>query len=494
MALYDNPRSKYNPGIDAKGDFPDGIRHQNASLKGDPFAPLDHQRKWERCVVQEVYPDSHSCDVYTEKGKYLAGVSWPDGGRRAPKRGSRYVVHFGLGKPLLHESNHEVKRSPPDSEVPKVTPVKDVGGEDHFYAGKGSGNHRGDKPRDMLPGDWIESGSLGNLLGVLEGGTTILKASDLAQIIATQAHHMLRLIGKNIRMDTGGGTLDFQTEEGKSTLNLYMAADEETEGSPDVENFRIRCELGTDGELVDFRVTDPRGRSVYRVHVDPDGRVQKKSKRETHVINEDRRVEIGDADEKIVNGDETSQVGGSSERTVGGDSRQRVGGSHRVYAAQNTAFNALQDVILNAARNMSLSASGDMSGNAPALSMDVSNGDFVIDIGNPVKGDAQTSMSGFDVNTFTGNISFNSTLGSFNVNTRVPNSVNLGGPVPSALSAMIYEMFASFMELFGTLIDTHVHPLPQFNGAPTGPPLAPPWTGSRAMLPLAKSIYVSFGG
>lgn len=494
MSIFGNSRSKFNPGIDNKDDFPDGIRHQNSSLKGAPFAPLDHKRKWERCAVQEVYPDNHSCDIYTEKGKFLSGVSWPDGGRRAPKRGEMYVVHFNLGKPLLQEANPDAKRSPPDSESYKITATDDVGGEDHFYTNKGTGNHRGDKPRDMIPGDWVEMGSMGNLIGVLEGGTTILKASDLAQIIATQAHNMLRLIGKNIKMDTGSGTLDFQTEDGKSTLNLYMGADEETEGSPEVENFRIRCELGTDGELVDFRVTDPKGRSVYRVHVDPDGRVQKKSRRETHVVKEDRRAEVGADDETFVKGDKTTHVGGSTDTKTGGDAQHHVGGSHRVYAAKDAAFNAMQNVIMTAAGNMRMSATGDVSGNDPALSMDVSNGDFFLDIGNPVKGDAQTNTSGFSVNTFTGDIDFESITGGFNVATYVPNSVNLGGPTPGAFSAMIYEMFSTFMELFGALIDSHTHAIPSMNGAPTSPPVVPPWTSSKGLFSLSKSNYVSFGG
>lgn len=494
MSIYKTPSSTYHPGIDFTQDFPDSISARNKTLKGEPHAPLNHRKNWERCIVRAVYPDNHSCDVFTEKGKYLAGIAWPDSGRKVPKRGEKYAVHFHMGKPALERIQADAKRSPVDSEVPKLTAAKGIGGDDGFYKNKGSGNHRGSGPRDVLPGDWFEMGTMGNLIAVLEGGTTVLKASELAQIIASQSHHLLRLIGKSIKMDTGAGTLDFTTEEGKSTLNLYMGSDEETEGSPAVENYRIRCEMGSDGELVDFRVTDGKGRSVYRVHVDPDGRVQKKSTRETHVIAQDRRTEIGTMDETTVGRGKISRVSETFTEEIGGDHLKNLGGSFKVRAAQTAALSALENLLLTASKGVEISSSGSLTDSNPSMVLRASNGDMVFDVGNPAYGDAQVSRSGFDVSTFTGDITFKPTLGSFEVNTNVPNSVKLGGPGPGVFSAVLYETFYSFMELFGTLIDTHTHAVPALGGVPTAPPLSPMWTPTKSLLRSAKSSYVSYGG
>lgn len=492
--IFDHHKKINNQGAGSKKDFPEGRSDRRDRMKGNPFSPMEHRHTWERAIVQDVYPDKYTCDVYTERGKFLTGVPWPEGGDKAPKRGERYVVHFNLGKPVLTTGNIDTENPVEENRNHSISPSSDVGAESNFYANKGTGNTRGNRPKDVIPGDWVKTGSMGNMLGVLEGGTTVVKAGDLAQIIATQAHHLLRLVGKNVKLDTGAGTLDFKTEDGKSTINLYAGADEETESSPTAENFRIRCELGNEGELVDFRVTDRQGRSVYRVHVDPDGRVQKKSNRETNIVENDVREEIGDDEYKEVGGNKYTQVEGEHSERSGGSKTQETGGHHRVNSAQNTAINAMQDIIANAAKNIHMSSAGSVTDTDPSLNMNVSNGDMHIDIGNPVKGDAQVMMSGLDVNTFTGDMSFNSSLGSFEVNTNVPNSVKLGGPGPGVFSAILYEMFSAFMELFGTLIDTHVHPVPALAGVPTAPPIVPPWNSSRALFNASKSSFVSFGG
>lgn len=484
----------FDHGTGDDSDFTGSHDERVQQVKGAPFAPMSHQKTWEKAIVQGVYPDRHSCDVYTERGKFLSGVRWPDQGRRAPQRGEELIVHFQMGNPVLETIKVNTEVPGTDTETNRITPKDNVGGESAFYQGKGSGNFRGKKPRDVLPGDHIIDGDMGNLIGVLSGGSVIVKASDLAQVIATQARHLLRLVGKNLKIDTGAGTLDFETEDGKSTISLYAGADEETESSPTAENFRIRCELGADGELVDFRVTDGRGRSRYRLHVDPDGRVQTKSRRKTEVIREDRRTEVGTDDDTLVGGNASHSVEGDETRVVGGTFDAEAGGNWNMRAASDASMTAMNDLIFGAARNVEMAATGSVTGSSPAMNFDVSNGDMKIDIGNPLNGDAQTRSSGLDIDTFNGDIDFRSAFGNVKINTTLPGSVKLGGPGPGVFSAMLYETFEAFMSIFGVMLDTHVHPIPQFGGAPTLPPLIPPYLTTKGALSLCKSNFVKLGG
>lgn len=489
---------KYGPlvqvGLGDKTDYLGTRAESLARQRGAAFASLEHQRTWERAVVQEVYPDTHTCDVYTERGKYLAGVPWPDGGESVPKRGGFYAVHFGLGKPILVSAGTHTVVPGNVATTVKLTPAKNVGGDNPFYAGKGSGQQRGNAPKDVLPGDWVRLGDQGNLLAVLAGGTTILKASDLAQVIATQASHLLRLVGKNLKMDTGAGTLEFITENGKSDIRLYAGSDEPTESSPLAENFRIRCELGTDGELVDFRVTDSKGRSLYRIHVDPDGRVDQQSTRKTETIKEDRVTTVGTQEETMIGGDSFTSVGGSKLEQVGGSTTVDTGGHYRLYAAHNAALSAMHDFLVHAGRHFQVSATGDPSNTEPALAFDVTNGDVAFNVGDPTNGDTQSLNSGFKVDTATGDMAFKSLLGNFTVTTPSPNSVNLGGPVPDLFGTLVFEMYQAFMEVFGAMLDSHVHPVPALFGAPTAPPLVPIWSSSKHLFVASKSKYVKVGG
>jgi hypothetical protein len=475
----------------------DSALQGHAQSVGAAFSPFSHVQDWERGFVQQVYPDRYTCDVYTERGRFLSGVAWPQAGGavRAPKRGTRYAVHFGLGVPTLHEAHTEVQPFPDEADVPalQVSPVAGVGGEDVMYADQGSGNARGSHPKDVLPGDMLEVGDLGQMMGVLSGGVVVLKANELAQIIATQARNLLRLVGQNFQLYTGAGSLEFLTDEGKTSMVLRAGADSETESSPDAENYRIRCELGDAGELVDFRVTDGKGRALYRHFVDPDGRVETESARKTELIAEDRRTEIGGADRTSVGADREIAVTGSSVETVGGTKGIDAQGSLRMQAGGDAALTAIHDVFIAAARNASFSATGDLVSPDPAMLFTVANGDVFFNIGSPLAGDAQVRQSGYRVDTVTGAIKLHSLLGKVEINA-LPGQVKIGGaPGVGPYSAVLYEMLEVFLDVFGTLIDSHTHTCPAA-AAPTTPPLIPPYLSSSYGLMPAKSNTTKLGG
>jgi hypothetical protein len=349
-------------------------------------------------------------------------------------------------------------------------------------------------PKDVLPGDALQVGDLGQMIGLLSGGVVVVKANELAQIIASQARNLLRLVGQNFQLYTGAGVLDFVTDEGKTSMLRRVGADYEPESSPDSENYRIRCELGHDGELVDFRVTDGKGRALYRHHVDPDGRVEAEARRKTEIITEDRRTEIGGADRVYTGSDLEVSVGGSSVETVGGAKGIDATGALKLQAGGDAAMTAMHDLFLTAARNAAVTVTGSLVGSDPALLFTIANGDVFFNVGSFVSGDTQVRKSGFRVNTASGDITLDSVLGQIELNAG-PGMTKIGGAAGvGPYSALLYEVFEGFMELFGNLIDTHTHTIPSLGGTPTGPPLIPPYLSSRYSLPPAKSQFVKLGG
>jgi len=478
-----------------------GVDYSEQSLrdqrKGAPFSAQYSDQSWERCIIKEVYPDKYTCDVYTERGRFLSGVAWPGASDdiRAPRRGEQLAVNFNLGVPTLIEAKVDFLRELGTTEAFRVTGATGFGAADPIYSDKGESNQRGDGPQDIMPGDWVRQGEMGQMLGVLSGGTTVLKAGELAQVIATQAQNLLRIVGQNFQLYTGAGELQFKTEDGKTSMVLRAGGDVETESAPSQDNFRIRCELGDEGEMVDFRVTDGKGCELYRMHVDPDGRVEKQALRETAIYTEDRRTEIGAGDVTFVGGPRATDVSGTDTLNSGGAREVETGGAHRTRAAGDIAQATLRDYVVNARRNIDVQAGGTLPNTGtPAFKITVSNGDMKFDIGNPLAGDTQVARSGFEVQTGLGDINMRSLLGNISLNSTLPGGVKAGGPGPGLFSAVLYEQLQAFFNLFGILLDTHVHPQPILGGALTLPPVVQPWAASSGLFPLARSTFVKLGG
>lgn len=471
-------------------------RKTNQSL-----AENDNARIYERATVINVYPDTYSVDVYTEKGRLLSGLPWPTnnydpvsgaGEIAPPKRGMILTVHYGLGEPTLSFTRPSPQAG---SQVPAatVTSAPNIGGDDGVYSQQGHTDFRGLRPNDVIPGDWIKLGAAGNLVAVLEGGLTILKASEVAQIIASRVNDSLRLIGRNMDILTDFGEFRFTNSNGNCSMQMRAGSKQTTETSPLKENFTIRADLGDAGQLVNFRVTDPDGHILSGIEMTPNGSVN--------------RTATGDVTD-VVNGNVTNRFGkdknetivGNESRTIGGDSLDALAGNKTIQAAADITLQSgndadilsNRDISIGASRNMDVSVSGDMTATpgTNALSFTVTNGTVEFDIGNASAGDSQSALSGWSVKTLMGDMVFKTALGNFIVNTSTPNSVQLGGN--SALyHSMLFEMFQVFMSTFGGLIDSHIHLTP---AGPSGPAVVPPYATSQGLIPAIQSEFVTHGG
>ena len=113
-----------------------------------------------------------------------------------------------------------------------------------------------------------------------------------------------------------------------------------------------------------------------------------------------------------------------------------------------------------------------------------------MDIGASEAGDMQSAMSGYQLSTYDGDITFKTTLGNFNVQTTASSSVNLGGN-SGLYTAMLFEMFETWTSAIGVLLDTHTHGSAV---GPTGPPIAPIYSATQSLITPIGSTYVKLGG
>ena len=96
----------------------------------------------------------------------------------------------------------------------------EFGGLDPVYKRMGGPNWRGGRPFDAMPGDWVHYGTDGNLVGVLEGGVSILKGSDTAQIQAHKATDTVRVVARRFELLTDFGELKFTSDQGRAGFSI----------------------------------------------------------------------------------------------------------------------------------------------------------------------------------------------------------------------------------------------------------------------------------
>jgi hypothetical protein len=466
-----------------------------------PLAENDVGRTWERCTTINVYPDTFSCDVYTEKGRMLSGLPFPSGNYdpssgageiSIPKRGMILTVHYGLGEPTL-SFTQPVPQSGTQVPASTVTAAPNVGGEDGTYSDQGHTDYRGLRPNDIIAGDWIRLGTQGNLIGVLEGGLTILKASEVAQIIASKINDSLRLIGRNMDIFTDFGEFRFTNNNGNCSMQLRAGSKQTTQSSPSEQNYTIRADLGDAGQLVNFRITDPDGHILSSIVMDPNGSTTRVATGDAvDIVNGNLTQGYGSNKDTTIEGDESITVGGDSMEQVAGDKTIQASADLTLQSGNDIDQMSNRDISVGAGRNMDVSVSGDTTATpgTNALTYTVTNGTVYFDIGDPAAGDSQSAMSGWGVTTLLGDMTFSTTGGNFIVNTTIPNSVQLGGDSP-LFHSMLFEMFQTFISTLGALIDSHTHLTP---AGPSGPPIVPPYASSESLVPDIQSDFVTHGG
>ena len=474
-------------------------------------------------VIARVNPLQGSCDV-SAGGNYYGNVPLPDlardvegsGGEfKIPRRGTPVVLQLDVGWPIISKilpiSTDQEAVGRPNY---KLDPTGTAGGD--LFPNDDGPTFLGRLPKDMHMGDrgWV--GNQGQKLAVLDGGVVTMEASPMARVEVVQDEDTLVMAGRNTKLMTGFGNLEFQDQGGKSAFLLEGGTDQITQTGAGKNNWTIEAKMGGDSEgLVNFQTRDLTGQRVSSVTMDEDG-----SEKRYNAGNVSRAID--GLEQRTVRGGRSLFVSqGSDYLEVRGAREEQIYGNY-ITEAFDTRFcrvggdrrdTVMRDWNLAAMRNMKVNVSGDALMSTPltnALDFTVTNGSVLFDVGNVAAGDTVKAMSGFKVNTHgPGNVELLATeLGMLMIDASLPAaSVYIGANIsttPTAPKGMGFEpavLGFKFISIITSMLashDTHVHMLPPplaalAFGAPTLMPLVPMTPIVSPNLPFSISKKVMVG-
>lgn len=154
-------------------------------------------------TVMSVDAQRYACTVKTVKGQRYSNVQWlsDSGGygrdttSTTPKMGDRVYLSTALGYPVIVGCLPRVDRNPTTpANIDSGVPIADTG---KLSTLEGTSLNSG-KPGDFLAGDKIFGSDGGGIIGLLRGGTILLKSSRLAQIILSKIDDGVKIVGRSV--------------------------------------------------------------------------------------------------------------------------------------------------------------------------------------------------------------------------------------------------------------------------------------------------------
>ena len=455
-------------------------------------------------TILRVNPTDGSCDVYAEKCYYgnvaIPGMSAdPAGGGGSadiPHIGQPVMIRCGSGWPTITQIL-PVSTNSEAADQPRFDLADEVEGSSGLFPAE-EASFSGRTARGTRPGDWFRMGNQGQSFSLLEGGGARMKASPLAQVVASASKDMLRLVGHNLEMFTGFGETKFHADAGKRSFEFSGSTDQLQ------KNKQVQVLVGGNADgLADFRVLNQQGDRVYSYSVSPGGEVTAASRGAANIRFDGgcttayglgRRVDISSGDDLIYleQGQRVEHYAGGQTTEVMESKFSRVGGNRRDRVVNDWSMTS---------RNMDMSVSGDPLLAHPltdALSYTVANGSVRFDVGNPIAGDLGKSLSGFKVNVngVKGNIELGTSgLGAVFIDSLMPASVHIGAtyPVIALEPAVLGNLFTIMIEAFELLYNTHTHIVP--GPYPLAIPTSQQSSGSikaLALAALSKKVMIGY--
>lgn len=391
---------------------------------------------------------------------------------------------------------------------PQISEIRGIGGESPAQATPhNAASSRGSSdPLDMLQGDDVTVGPLGNMMGVLQGGMNVMKSSPVAQIRTHALQDLVEIISASYRHITSMGDLRIQNDAGKTSL-VWRAGTEQQS-----QDWTVRLDVGATGDLFNFEVTTPSGNTLARIHITADGKLELLGVSGVDVTTGAKGTRRED-----VAGDQVTNVLGAWELSVNGDAVNVFSGSHATQVSQNNevsvgnnqqeVFGNNQHTYVGGVTVEKIQGGTEPAGGVVAKKIQTINGHIVYDIANPSTGAVPNGQSETHVN-WAGGYYFvlaPSADGPWSIITNKDGGVHLGAngsaiPDPTTggfkvisvapFTAMIYEYFESMMKVLVKWADTHTHATAV---GPSTPPVVPldPLVGS--LIPMIKSKRVKIG-
>lgn len=434
-------------------------------------SPLDDQRgnqpmranyTGERGWVMEVFPDTQTYTVRGDRSGEMRGVmritQSPNDKRMLPI-GTCVAVTKEFGQNAIIGILPFTSDAGNNDKTFTLTGDTSSGGGDPLYSEQGNGNYRTPKtPRDMIPGDDAIVGPEGNAIAVLTGGVNMMK-SGLAQVQTHMLNDLVQIICRNFRMHSDMGTSEISNDGGRINYSFRGGANQPVEAGSDQEKWTIRLDVGAVGDLFRFELTRPDGNTIFRFHVNSDGKVEMFGAQGIDMMGgdqhtqkhlKDRETVVKGADTQTIGGDQTKSVRGKKEETISSNATQTVGNDRTVSVVRHETRTVGGKQYEKIVGGSALTAKpGDV-----ARETTINNGSWEIDIGNPTAGASPAALAGYTLNTFMGDITQKiKTKGNYTVSTLLGN-VDLS----TVAGAVALKTALGTANLDGTTV--HLGPIP----------------------------------
>lgn len=330
--------------------------------------------RWELGTVIAYNSGTHTAIVRVDKGRPLQDVPQmrpSQGGFDHLQTGTAVVISWDLGFPIIVGILDLVGPAQTAIPSPTLTGVEGVGQDDATQPVDGTNNYRPPHaPTDMGGGDWAQAGTLGNHVAVLEGGISQLGApSALVQSFAAQG--VLRHITRTMQSITDFGTWKVENLQGRTSFVLRAGANQTSQTGLDEQHWTIRLDLGATGDMLDFLILEPEGKTLFRLHAGSDGRVQiygdggvdlssgtGGASEQRHDVAGSRATSVGGDETHDVQGDHASTVEGARTTTTGGDETHSIAGALTRYVGGDHAHGVGGNETRAIAGDMTMSVEG----------------------------------------------------------------------------------------------------------------------------------------
>ena len=223
------------------------------------------------------------------------------------------------------------------------------GSKDPVYAlQKGSSyNHSGNSFDDLMPGDKVMATKDGNAIGVLEGGVSLLKASELCQVLAFRYNDLLRIISRNFEHFSDFGNIYIKNEDGATSLIVEGSS---SQADSRTNRFSIRVEMGKEGEGVRCSILNPIGQVLGRVHLRNNGDILEDFQNKELIIRKDSR--------ETIYGKVTENVQGVVSGDYKADYNKFIHGSESRIVSNNKVDSINNDQVIAIGRNKTSNIGG----------------------------------------------------------------------------------------------------------------------------------------
>jgi hypothetical protein len=241
------------------------------------------------------------------------------------------VISWDLGFPAIIGCMDFVGLTQAAIPSPTLTGVENVGSDDPTQPTQGTNTYKPPgAPTDMTSGDWAQVGTLGNHVAVLEGGVTLM-GSPSAHVQSIGTSGTVRTVARRLQQFTDFGQLRIENDQGRTSLILRAGSNQSSEVGQDEQHWTIRLDLGATGDVLDFRISEPEGKLLFRLHAGSDGRVQIYGDGGVDLSSgnngtAEMRHDIAGARISNVTGDDTHAVQGASTTTIDGTSTTSIAG------------------------------------------------------------------------------------------------------------------------------------------------------------------------